>query len=130
MLRTTLLSGMCSLLLLAACATSPELSSYRDWVDKTGWGQAEQGTLKWSAYYKECFARLLKVPAREEANKVATLEFYDTMIQHALDYESGRLDKIGFEDKRRHAQMDYVRSTHGESRSRVRSGFAGDIYPH
>jgi len=112
-----LISGIALVALLAACANS-QVREYSDWVQKAK-NRAEHGELKWSEYYQGCFSRLAETPNGVEG-KSTDLEYYNTMIGYALDYESGRMTISAFEEKRRLALI--AKAKNREARVSARPG--------
>lgn len=88
--------------LLAACASS-QMKAYGEWVNE-GKARAERGELKWSDYYRGCFAKLVESPERVNG-KSFELEYLHKMIGYAQEYESGSIKFTEFEEKRRLAQI-------------------------
>ncbi len=91
-------AGSLLLMALVACS-SPATRPYDDWL-QDGKARAERGEISWSEYYVECFARLAEGGKGIKGNS-ADLEYYNAMIAVAAEYESGKITKQDFEEKRR-----------------------------
>lgn len=99
--------AMLLVLTLSACANTQAEGYYNNWV-RNARVQAERGEIKWSDYYQGCFSRLMEV-SRGNNGKLFELEYYNALIDFALEHESGRISRLEFENKRRRLQLEYVR---------------------
>lgn len=61
--------------------------------------KATNGSLKWSAYFAEAFAKVSALPSHPD--RTARMQLYSEGIPIARKYESRRLSKIQFEDELR-----------------------------
>lgn len=96
-----------SMLGMAGCA-SQQKQDLQDWASANK-PLAESGQIKWSDYYKEIYKRVSAIPS--QSGKAENLEWANLLIQASLLYESGALDKEGFDAVHRSVEIDAERQS-------------------
>lgn len=94
---------ICTLALLTGCATAnrEKVAELQTWAAEAR-AQAKAGETKWSDYYKSLFKKLSD---GSYGNQTHAMELSSNMIDVALLYEEGKIDKATFESFERRAEI-------------------------
>jgi major membrane immunogen (membrane-anchored lipoprotein) len=102
-MRKSLLVIFCALSLLTGCATAnrQKITELETWAVESR-AQAQAGKIKWSDYYKSLFKKLSDGSYGDQTH---AMELSSNMIDMALLYEDGKIDKNTFESFERRAEV-------------------------
>lgn len=118
-----LLLIFCTLLMLTGCATvnKQKIAELETWAVESR-AQAQAGKIKWSDYYKSLFKKLSD---GSYGNQTHAMELSSNMIDVALLYEDGKIDKNTFESFERRAEISSQKQSAQQDQARRAAWAAG-----
>ena len=120
-MKKSLLVIFCALSLLTGCANRQKITELETWAVESR-AQAEAGKIKWSDYYKSLFKKLGDGSYGDQTH---AMELSSNMIDIALMYEEGKIDKNTFESFERSAEISARKQTAQQDEARRAAWAAG-----